>query len=119
MKIQFADTIADVFEFRVKRTYEGITSGTRAAYSKHIIELEDGKAIKKEGNILIQSFCDDAKNELKDLELYLDARVNFEKQIFITWFVDDIPDSANIKDLIENVTKSINFYDNYFTYKWY
>lgn len=112
MKVHFADVIAEVHEFRYKEIYGGLIEGTCAFRSKSLLEDLIRKANEHKGHMVLESFKDDRKEELKDFQYYIFAKTDYEHRIFITWFDDAMREDITITEVIEKVTRNISFKEN-------
>jgi len=112
MKVHFKDTIAEVREFSYSLTYGGLIEGSRAEYSKVIMEQLTEDVKKFEGHMYFTAYRDEQKKELKDCRYYIFAETDVEHKIFITWFGDAMSDEMTVVEAVEKITREINFKEN-------
>ena len=112
MKVHFADVVAEVREFRYKGTYDGQLEGSYESNSQYILEHLTNNAQKFDGWVVLPSYKNEANTELKDFQYYLSARTDYEHKIFIYWFGEEMTETMSIVEVIEEVTRGINFMDN-------
>lgn len=112
MKVHFADVVAEVRKFTYKGTYDGQLEGSYEECSHYILERLKNDAKRFDGWVVLPSYKNEAKTELKDFQYSLYARTDYEHDIFIYWFGEEINETMSIVEMIEEITRGINFMDN-------
>lgn len=113
MKVAFSDCLAKVKSFSFEYTYAGCMEGTRATCSAHILrDLSEDQKQYGGGFLVIPSWQNDAQTELADCHFELYVETDFEHDLTVHWF-GEAPDGTEfLKELIETITKSIDFNKN-------
>lgn len=112
MKVHFADVVAEVREFKYEGTYDEQLEGSYESGSQYILERLTNNAQKFGGYVVLPSYKNEANTELKDFQYRLYARTDYEHSIFIYWFGEEMTETMSIVEVIEEITRGINFMDN-------
>ncbi|MCQ2312862.1 MAG: hypothetical protein MJZ84_05385 [Paludibacteraceae bacterium] len=111
MKVHFADVVAEVRKFTYKGTYDGSLEGSYEDSSQYILERLMNDAQRFDGWVVLPSYRNKANTELKDFQYYVFARTDYEHSIFIYWFGEEMNETRSIVEVIEEITRGINFMD--------